>query len=375
VLFSEIPGLEEIKKTLIHSVRSNHVHHAQLFMGSEGTANLALALAYATYLNCEDKKEDDSCGQCSSCIKFKKLAHPDINFVFPVSTTKAVTKDPVSSLFLKDWRSFVLENPYGSLNQWGNFIGAENKQLNISVEESRNIIKTLSLKAFEAEYKVLLIWYPENMHVSAANAILKILEEPPYKTIFLLVTNNSERLLTTILSRTQKIKIPAFSEEEIKVALKQKLEVDDKKASQLAYLADGNLNEAFRLFKEVEEDHHLFFRDWMRVCYKKNNLLELVDWSENFQKLGREVQKSLILYGLNILRETLIYRVAGSGELVRLASEDLKFVEGFSKVLSEEKVERICGQLNEVFYHIERNANPKIAFLDVSLFISQVFKS
>lgn len=374
MLFSEIPGLEEIKQTLIQSVVANHVHHAQLFMGTEGSANLALALAYATYINCENKGEHDSCGQCPSCIKFNKLAHPDINFVFPVSTTKQVPKEPMSSSFLKDWRNFVLENPYATVNDWGNFIGAENKQLNIGVEESRNIVKTLSLKAFEAEYKILFIWYPENMHVSAANALLKILEEPPYKTIFLLVTNNSEKLLTTILSRTQKIKIRSFTEEEISAALQQKQQVEAKKATQLAYLADGNYNEALRLLKEVEEDHHLFFRDWMRVCYKKNNLTELTEWAENFHKMGREVQKSLLLYGLNILRETLVYSLTG-GDLVRLASEDLKFVEGFSKVLSEEKVEMICRNLNEAHYHIERNANAKIVFLDVSLIISRIFKS
>jgi len=374
MLFSQIPGLDEIKKTLIQSVKNNHIHHAQLFMGTEGTGNLAIALAYATYINCENKLENDSCGQCPSCIKINKLAHPDFNFVFPVSTTKQITKDPMSNLFLKDWRSFVLENPYGNLNDWSNHIGAENKQLNISVEESRNIIKTLSLKAFEAEYKILFIWQPENLHVTAANALLKVLEEPTLKTVFLLVTNNSEKLLTTILSRTQKIKVRSFTEEEIKKGLMGIAQLDDKKANRLAYLADGSLNEAFRLNREVEEDHHSFFRDWMRICYKRSNVLELVEWCEGFQKMGREVQKSLLQYGLNMFRETLVYRFA-SAELVRLQEEDMKFVEGFSKVLSESKVEAIAKQLNDAYYHIERNANPKITFLDLSLFISSVFKS
>ncbi|MBX9850165.1 MAG: DNA polymerase III subunit delta [Cytophagaceae bacterium] len=374
MLFSEIPGLDEVKKTLINSVKSNHVHHAQLFMGTEGSANLAMAIAYATYINCEEKKEDDSCGTCPSCIKFKKLAHPDINFVFPISTTKNIPKDPMSSLFMKEWRTFVLENPYGNLNDWANHIGAENKQLNISVEESRNIIKTLSLKAFEAEYKILFIWQPENLHTSAANALLKILEEPPVKTVFLLVANNLEKILGTIQSRTQKVKIRSFTDDELKKGLVSKFQMEEKKASQLAYMADGNFNEALRLDQEAEEDHHVFFRDWMRICYKKNNWPELIEWSENFQKLGREMQKSLLQYGLNMLRETLVYSYAGD-KLVRLQNEDLKFVQGFSKVLNEPKVEAIAEQLNQAHYHIERNANPKITFLDVSLYISGVLKS
>jgi DNA polymerase-3 subunit delta' len=374
VLFSQIPGLNDIKQTLINSVNNYHIHHAQLFMGTEGSANLAMALAYATYINCESKTETDSCGQCPSCVKFNKLAHPDINFVFPISTTKQVPKDPMSSLFMKDWRTFVLENPYGSINEWGNHIGAENKQLNISADESRNIVKTLSLKAFEAEYKILLIWHPENMHVSAANAILKILEEPPAKTIFLLVTNNSEKLLTTILSRTQKIKIRTFTDEEIKQGLITMNQLDEKKAGQLAYMADGSLNEAFRLHKEVEEDHHVFFRDWMRICYKRNNLADLVEWGEVFHKMGREVQKSLLQYGLNMLRETLVFNYGGN-ELVRLQNDDLKFVEGFSKVMGESKIEGISKEINDAYYHIERNANSKIVFLDLSLTISGIFKS
>jgi DNA polymerase III subunit delta' len=374
VLFSEIPGLEDTKRSLIQSVKSSHVAHAQLFMGTEGGANLAMALAYATYINCENKSDEDACGACPSCAKFNKLVHPDINFVFPVSTTKQVAKDPVSSLFLKDWRAFVLENPYASLNEWANYIGAENKQLNISVEESRNIIKTLSLKAFEAEYKVLLIWQPENLHHTAANSLLKILEEPPEKTIFILVANNIEKIITTILSRTQKVKIPSFTDEEVKAGLVRMQQLDEKKAAKVAYIADGSLNEAFRLNREVEEDHHIFLRDWMRACYKKNNYAELIEWAESFQKIGREGQKSLLQYGLNMLRETFVYHYAGN-KLVRLPEEDLKFVEGFSKVLDNEKIEAVMKQMNDAYYHIERNANSKITFLDISLYISRLLKS
>lgn len=370
--FSEIPGLEETKKTLINSVKNKHVAHAQLFFGPGGSGNLALALAYATYINCENKQENDSCGICASCSKYNKLIHPDLHFVYPVTTTKQVTKDPLSHLFIKDWRNFVLQNPFGNLNDWSNFIGAENKQLSISVEEGRNIIKTLVLKSFEAEFKVLILWLPENMNVSAANAILKILEEPPEKTIFLLVTNNQDKIITTILSRTQKVKIRGFRDEEILKTLVGVHKVEEKRAQQLAWLAEGDYNEAMRLMDEVEEDNNQLFKDWMRLCYRKNNIKELVEWSEVFQKLGREAQKSLLQYGLTIIRECLVFRHAS--DLLKLKEDDFKFVEGFSKVLSEDKIEDITSNLNEAFYHIERNANGKIIFLDTSFNLSAIFK-
>ncbi|HEY8402633.1 MAG TPA: DNA polymerase III subunit delta [Cytophagaceae bacterium] len=372
--FSEIPGLQETKRTLINSVKNNHVAHAQLFSGTEGNAALAMALAYATYINCEDKKEEDSCGVCASCTKINKLIHPDIHFVYPVSTTKDVPKDALSNSFLKDWRTFVQANPFASLNDWANHIGAENKQLNISVDESRNLIKTLALKAFEADYKVMIIWLPEFMNSAAANAILKILEEPPYKTLFLLVTQNQQKIITTILSRTQRIFIRPFTDDEIKQLIVQKFNLEDKKAQQIAYLADGNLNEAFRLIEEIQEDNQSMFRDWMRLCYKRNNIPELVEWSEEFQKMGKEAQKGLFQYGINIMRESLVYKLSGS-ELLRLHDEDLKFVEGFSKVMDEHKIEKIYQQLNDGYYHIERNANAKIAFLDISFSISNILKS
>jgi DNA polymerase-3 subunit delta' len=374
VLFSQIKGLEETKASLIASVKNRHVAHAQLFAGPEGSGSLAMALAYATYINCEAKGETDSCGTCPSCNKFNKLIHPDLHFVFPVSTTKSVTKDASSASFMKEWRNFIAENPYGGPIEWGNYIGAENKQLNISVEESRNIIKTVTMKSFEAEYKIMVIWLPEQMNSSSANAILKVLEEPPVNTIFLLVTQNPDKIITTVLSRTQRVKVRPFTDEEVTRYFIEEKHLEEKQAKQIAYLADGNLNEGIRLLEQSEEDNHQMFREWMRLCYKKNNILDLVDWSESFQKLGREGQKNLFQYGLNIMRETLICRL-NSKQLLRLNEEDLKFVEGFSKALNEVKIENISKGLNEAYYHIERNANAKIVFLDLSLQISGMMKS
>lgn len=374
--FRDIPGLEEVKKTLIASVQNNHIAHAQMFAGPEGSGNLVLALAYAAYIQCENKGEEDSCGECASCSKHKKYIHPDLHFTFPITSTKTVNKDPLSSMFYKDWRAFLLENPYNNLVEWGTHIGAENKQLIISVDESRNVIKTLALKSFEAEYKIMIIWLPEVMRGEAANAMLKILEEPPAKTLFILVTNNLEKIITTILSRTQKVFIPGFSDKLISQYLVERYQIEEKRAQQLAYLADGNMDKALRMMTEIDEDHQQMFRDWMRMCFllykKTSNLLELTEWSEMFAKLGRESQKSLLQFGMNILRETLVYKYT-STSLVRLPQEDLKFVENFSKVLSDDKVEKINQKLNESSYYIERNASSKMVFMDASFYIAQVF--
>lgn len=373
MLFKDIAGLDQTKESLIHAVGRGQIAHAQLFLGNEGSANLAMALAYATYINCENKKPDDACGQCASCIKINKLIHPDVHFVFPVATTKKVTKDALSENFMPEWRLFVKENPYASLGDWLNYIGTENKQPNISAEESRQVIQRLSLKAYEATYKVLFIWLPEWMNTTSANALLKILEEPPPYTVFLLVSQSVDRLLTTILSRTQLIKIRDFTDQEIRQVLTEKLTVEEKRAGQIAYLCDGNLNEAFRLSKEIKNDNHTLFRDWMRLCFRAS-FTELVEWAEKFQKMGKESQKSFLHYGITMTREALVWSYQEK-QLVRLEGEELAFVEGFSKVINPGKAEILYNQLNDSLYHLERNANPKIVFLDTSLSIAGMIKS
>lgn len=377
MLFASIPGLKDVKATLLNSVKQNHIAHAQLFAGNEGGASMAMALAYATYINCENKKEDDACGECASCYKFNKIIHPDLHFIFPVNTTKEVPKDASSALFMKHWRSFLIEHPYGTIYSWATTIGTENKKPFINAEESRNIIKTLSLKSYEGEYKVMVIWLPELMKTEGANAILKILEEPPEKTIFLMVSNSIEKLLTTIQSRTQKVMIPPFTDEEIKEHLVSHHQVDEKKAARISFLADGNMFEALEFLNdEQEENNHDMFRDWMRLCFKlfkdPANLSELNQWTEAFGTLGREGQKNMLLYGINIMRETLVFKHAGNA-LVRLQEADLKFVENFSNHLSNEGIEKVSHCLNETYFFIDRNSNAKISFMNTSFFIANVF--
>lgn len=372
MLFSDITGLDDLKNTLINSIKNNHIAHAQLFLGLPGSANLALALAYCSYILCENPQENDACGVCAGCSKNKKYIHPDLHFVFPVSTTKKVTKEAVSEDFLPDWRNFLLNNWYGDLSDWAKHFGAENKSCSISKEESRNIIKELSLKPFEAEYKILLIWQPENLHPTAANALLKILEEPPGKTIFLLVANDIEKIIQTILSRTQLVKVRQFSDQEITSTLVEKFGFEQKRAEQLSYLSEGNLNEALKLNEEAEDDNQAFFRGWMRLCYTKD-FTKMVKWSESFQAFTKEAQKILLQYGLSMLRECMMWQLEVK-ELVKLAGDELEFVKNFSKVLQPAHVEAISKQINNAFYHLERNANAKILFLDLSLTVSKILR-
>lgn len=371
--FSAVPGLEETKDILRQSVQRQHIAHAQLFMGKEGSANLALALAYATYVNCTQRTETDSCGACPSCKKYDKLIHPDLNFIFPTSTTPKITKrdEAISQNFLKEWRAFVLDNPYQNVVQWSSAFGGEGKQCMIPKEESRQIVKSLSLKAFEAEYKVMLIWLPETMHSATANAILKILEEPPAKTLFFLVANEPEKLLTTILSRTQVVQVRGFSDTELTHFLTAQ-GVEANRAAEVAYLAEGNLLEAQRLSTEVEDGNQAQFRDWMRECFKFD-FEAIYKRMEAFGRLGKEAQKGLLQFGLNMFREALVFQYAGES-LNRLEGKQLDFVQNFSKVVNENNISGLVQLFNDAFYHLERNANPKITFLDLSLKARQLFK-
>ncbi|MCC9137275.1 ATP-binding protein [Pontibacter silvestris] len=366
--FATIIGHQETKQLLLKSVQQNHVAHAQLFLGQEGSANLALALAYATYINCENKLPDDSCGTCGSCVKMNKLVHPDFNFVMPVTSTKSVSKDVLSQKFLGEWREFILTSPYQGLNEWMQHIGAENKQGNISKEESRQLVKLVSLKAFEGDYKIVLIWLPELMHSAAANALLKLLEEPPSKTLFLLVSQSAEKLLATITSRTQIMQVRNFTEQEIIQYLQEQQNTDQTTAYQISQLAEGNLNAAIKLTAEISSDYFTFFTEWMRYCYSYK-FGEMIDMSEKFQTSGRENQKNFLLYALNLFRKVMLFGVDAS--LVSyLPPNELDFVQKFSKVITGNNAGQLAEELNQAHYHIERNANPKMVFVDSSIQIA-----
>jgi len=367
MLFREVIGHHEIKQKLIRTVVDNHISHAQLFLGPEGTGNLAIALAYAQYISCTDRNEDDSCGVCPSCVKYAKLIHPDLHFVFPVAITKEITKDPVSNDFIAEWRNFVLENPYKTLFQWYEHIGIENKQGIISVKESNEILRKLGFKAFESEYKTMIIWMPEKMNPSAANKLLKILEEPQGKTVFLLVAESTEHFLPTILSRTQILKIPEIDEESLFQALKKNYKQPEKELRNAAQLADGSLIRAVEYIERSEETKINFdrFVQFMRLAYSRN-MSGIFSWVEEVSVIGREKQKNFLIYALRLIRGNYLLNMQNR-DLVRLSSDELTFSEKFSAFINHDNANEIADELNEACLHIEANANPRIIFMDLAL--------
>ena len=368
--FASIPGSAYVKKKLIQSVREGKMPHAQLFEGKEGALNLPLALAYAAYLHCQNRGEEDICGSCAACSKSLKYIHPDTSFVFPLGNVKGdKDEDRFKAEILKTWRQFLLEQPFGNLNDWANYYGGEDKQAIISRDESREIIKTLSLKPFESPFKVMIIWQPEYMHASAANGILKILEEPPPNTFFLLITNYAERLLPTIISRTQRVLVPLLSDDEIETHLREKAEVEEDRISELVQLADGNLNLALSLIEQGEDSNHRIFSEWMRDCFKKD-YAKLVSKADEFHEFDKLQQRTFLQYSLSMMREVILY-LAGAKEINRAKGSELKFVQDFSKVLDVDKLDKANKLINESTFFLERNGSAKMIFLDLSLQLSK----
>ena len=368
MLFKEIPGNNSVKKQLIEAVRNNRISHAQLFFGKSGSAKLALALAYAQFLNCENKTAVDSCGICSSCLKFNTLSHPDLHLVIPVLKTKKVQR-PVSDHFIGQWRDFITNNYYGSLNGWIDSFGTENKtgqQGAIYKAEANNIHKKLSFKNYEAEYRVVLIWIPERMNLEASNKLLKLFEEPPRGTIFLLVTENANQLLPTIISRLQTIKIADFTAEDIVNHFGQQV-VSLEKAKQLKNLTNADFGKITQILEDKEEELDLFtdFSVWMRLTYKMD-IQGISKWVDNRSLKGKKQQNLFLSYTIKMIRECLIYNFA-SNALLKTNENEFAFLTKFSPFIHEENSVMITEKLEESIKAINRNANAKILFFELSL--------
>ncbi|SHO63481.1 ATP-binding protein [Algoriphagus zhangzhouensis] len=366
--FSEIPGLPETKAHLLNAVKNNHLAHALLFYGPEGSANLTMPLALATYLYCQNPTETDSCGTCPACQRMAKLVMPDLNFAFPViAKAKETDKDNDQKVdMLANWRKFVLEQPYGNVHDYIYFNGFEKKQLNISVGAARQIIQTLSLVSFEGGYKIMMIWGVEFLNPQAANALLKILEEPQQKTIFMLITTQPEQLLTTILSRTQKVMVRGFTDEEIHEYLVSSGLCDDQTAMQISMIADGNLREAMRLVNQVEDQQVAWIRNWFRLCHSKQ-FKDIFALSDSYHKFDKEAQKSILQTGMNVLREILL-KNASVDSLLRTKGDDREFINKISgNVLKEDHIPGLYELFNKAHYHLERNGNAKLIFTDLSM--------
>jgi DNA polymerase III subunit delta' len=375
--FAKIIGQQTVKEKLVQTVKESRISHAQLFLGPEGCGKLALAIAYAQFINCTGRsaEDKDSCGTCPSCHKFEQLAHPDLHFVYPVAATKDVPKKPISKNFIAKWRSLVLErNGYLKLAHWYDAIGIENKQGIINAEDCNEIIKTLSYKSYEGKYKVMIIWMVEKLFHAAAPKILKILEEPPDRTLFLLVAEEPGQIISTILSRTQLVKIPKLSDDDIRSTLIKNYGYEPKNAHRATLAAGGNLVEAIEISAdEGSDEYFLQFRQWMRLCFKIN-ISEISDWIAGIAKMGREKQKAFLANGSQILRECLAVKLHGE-DVLRRDGEEREFILKFSKTISRQFIPDLNQELNEASYHIERNANPGILFMDLSLKIYQMLKS
>ncbi|MDD4970440.1 MAG: DNA polymerase III subunit [Paludibacter sp.] len=384
MLFSEIIGQQEIKKRFIRTVTEQRIPHAQLLRGPEGVGKLALAIAYAQYICCENRSETDSCGVCISCVKYKKLAHPDLHFVFPVikpaNKTSVVCDD-----FIADFRSMVLNDLYFSVNDWFAKISGDAKQGMIYGNESEEIIRKLSLKTYESEYKVMIIWLPEKMNITCANKLLKILEEPPEKTVFLMVSNEPDQIITTILSRTQHIHIPRLGEKEIIKALlnNDKLEIEDEDADYAAHIANGSYLNAIAVLNEGDENKQNFerFIMIMRLAWQVGNkkdhasLKTLKKWSDDMAaaSMGRERQKNFLSYAQRMTRENFI-RNLQQPELNYLTSMEADFSQRFSPFINERNVEDIMTEFALAERHVEQNVNAKMVFFDLTLKIIMLLK-
>jgi DNA polymerase-3 subunit delta' len=368
--FQDIPGLHTTKRQLSQAVLTQHIAHAQLFHGPNGGAQLAMALAFTSFLFCTDKQGDDACGQCPSCQKVHRGVHPDLVFMFPTVTTKKV-KEAESDVFLPEWRKFLLDSPYRTLPDWLAAMGAEgNKQGNIPVEETRKLIPKISLKPFEADFKVVLIWHPESLNLSSGNALLKTLEEPPKSTLFLLVCADAQKLLTTILSRTQRVSIQAVDEADLVAYLIKKEGIDTDRAQNLAYSAEGNIAWALEKAKTENLSTSTWFADWMRAVYSKN-LGKLASLADQYDGLQKEEQKGLLEYALHIFRQCL-YQIADAPTLIKSLEKERGFITNFSKTLNREAIEHISEQLSTAYYHLERNGRAKMIHLDLSLQIIRI---
>ncbi len=361
MLFKEVIGQSDIKRRLINDANEGRIAHALLFSGTQGVGKLPIALAYSQYICCQNRKEDDSCGVCPSCVKFKKLVHPDLHFVLP--TVKKSTSDSV----LNKWRSLVTSSPYFTYDQWLDAIDAENAQATIYTAEADSITRKLSLKSNEGGYKIAIIWQAEKMRLEFANKLLKMLEEPPAKTLFILITEKSEELLATILSRSQRVNFRPIDEASINLALQTNFHIEPNQSQQIAHLANGSYTKALQTISLDEENRKFFelFVNLMRLSYQRK-IREMKLWSEQVAALGRERQKRLLIYCQRLIRENFIYNLQ-CNQLSYMNQDEKHFASRFAPFVNERNVMGIMDELSEAQQHIEQNVNAKMVFFDFSL--------
>lgn len=359
--FSEVIGHQGLKGHLIDEIQDEKVSHAQLFLGKSGYGTLPLALAFVQYLFCENKQATDSCGTCPSCRKVEALQHPDLHFSFP--SIQAISK--VSDGLIKEWREQLSEQPYFSLNDWIKRIDPKERKPIIGKDESQEIIKKLALRSYEGGYKVMMIWMAEEMNLACANKLLKILEEPPQKTLFILIADSQEYMLPTILSRTQLVKVPRIETEAISRYLREEKQLGSSSSDSIAGRADGDFLEVLELMGNHEEKdlNRELFIQLMRVCYKKN-VLDMMSWAESIAEQSNEFQKVFLKYALHMFRQSML-RNYTEDTLTRVSQEESDFLDKFARFITGNNIHDFMETFNDAHYHIERNANSKILFMNL----------
>lgn len=378
MLFSEVLGQNHIKNHLTTSVDKGRIAHAQLFVGPEGSGTLPMALAYAQYILCNNTNGENLGGNESCNLKFKNFSHPDLHFAFPVTTSDKVKSKPVSNYYLEEWRQLLNQQPYGNLFDWYKMLGVDNKQGQIGVDEALEIVKSLSLKSYEGGYKVMIIWMAEKMNTSSANKLLKLIEEPPEKTIFILIAEDEEQIINTIKSRCQILHFPPLAEEAITEALVKNYHIETSVATKIAHQANGNYNKACDLIYQDSEDIQFekWFILWVRSAFKakgnKSAIHDLISWSEEIAKTGRETQKKFLNFCLNYFRQALLLNYKAN-DLVYLEPKSESFkLENFAPFVHDSNILEISEELQNAIYHIERNGNSKIILTDLSIKLTRL---
>lgn len=407
MLFQNVIGQQSVKDQLVQMVQHNRLSHALLFLGKEGSGALPLALAFSQYIVCTDAAQqdsqkatvglfdipedlltrrtqpfNDSCGVCPACVKASQLIHPDIHYSYPIITKKPGEK-PVSTDFISDWREFVLGYPYGNIYDWLQFIGAENKQGNITAEECNNINRKLSLKGFESKYKILVMWMPEFLG-KEGNKLLKLIEEPPPDTLFIFVAEDENAILPTILSRTLLVKIPVLKDDEIEQALISRSNENESKAQQIAAVAEGSYREALKLLQHADEDWQSLLREWLNAIVKSGTMAQ-VKWIDEMSKLGREKQKQFIRYFIHLLEQAIRIRLIDVGTLratsshatslpMNIPEKEKDFALRLNKMCSLSAQQAIVNELDKATWYIERNANGKMLFHALSIRLYHIIK-
>jgi len=378
MLFSEILGLTHIKSHLTSSADRNRIPHAQLFVGPNGSGTLPMAIAYAQYILCQNQSGENTEGIQACNVKFEHLAHPDLHFVYPVAINDKVKKHPTADQFAEEWRAFVTENPYGSIFDWYLSLGVEKKQGQIGVDEALEIVKKLSLKSYEGGYKIMLIWMADKMNIAASNKLLKLIEEPPPKTIFLLIAEDEEQLIQTIRSRCQVLHFPPLGEQVIKEELLKKEGISENEAQKIAHRADGDYSKALHLLHHDggEDQFEDWFIQWVRTAFRakgnKAAVNDLITWSESIAGSGRETQKRFLAYCVDFFRQAMLLNY-GAKDLVFMepSSESFK-LEKFAPFVHGANIIDICNELQDASYHIERNGNAKIILTDLSIKLTRL---